>query len=162
MRRAIANILAAACLVLFVVVGFMWVRGYVQAADHVRWEDRGGFRGLFSSRGSVAVYAYDWPVARTVSAGWTWKTSTPIDIAAAEAQKAVVHRSFIGFHFLRDIQPPPSAVAGQRLRGWCLVVPYWFFALLFGLLPLGRFFRMVASAPRRPRPSAPTPEPPAA
>jgi len=148
MRRVIANILAAACLVLFVLVGFMWVRGYA-VADHLRHQDAEGFRGALSSSGDLAFYSYKWPASGPAAdIGWTLQTGQTFDIPAIESDRAAHHRAFIGFHFFRDTTAPKL----YRLHGWCLVLPYWFLTLLFGLVPLGRFLRMTARAPRRAKP----------
>jgi hypothetical protein len=142
MRRNVADAFAILCLLLFALSAFMWVRSYA-VADMLRHRDSAGFEGILSSHGAIALFNYDWSgFAPKVEPGWSFQSAGPIDIAAQEIPRAAHHRKFIGFWFFRNTQL--ESVAGATIPGWCLVLPYWFFALLFSLVPLGRLLRLSA------------------
>lgn len=164
MGRAFGNIITVTYLILFLAFAFMWLRGCV-VSDNLRHHNSTGFRGAVSSRGDLAIYSYEWPQPiPDIETGWNIQTGSTMDISAVELEKAVGHRTFIGFYFFRDskISQPPAT--GRTLRGWCFVVPYWFLTLLVGLLPLGRLLRMTLRDPRRPpaRPASAVPAAPPA
>lgn len=140
MRRALADIFAVACLVLFVAFTLMWVRSFA-VADQFRHQDRAGYEGILSSRGSIALFNYDWSGfgVQLDEQGWAHKTGGPIDVPALELTRASHHRNLAGFWFFRDSRLPH--LTDELLPGWCLVLPYWFFVLLFSLVPLGRVMR---------------------
>lgn len=162
MRRVIANFFAFACLALFIVVGFFWVRSLLRA-DHLRHADASSMRGVLCSRGDVALYSYDWTgfevsdsPGRTPgwTPGWTRESGAPIDIPAEYRSTAAHHRQFLGFWFFRNSELPqaPGQTHGQTLPGWSLVLPLWFLALVFFLVPLGRLLRWRRAMRRRPLP----------
>ena len=140
MRRRLADIIAVLCLVLFVLFAFMWVRSYA-VADQLRHHHDKGFKGVLSSRGSIAIFTYD--TSRFITKtdpGWSFQSGGTIDIAAEELTRAARHHSFLGFWLFHDSKLPQFP--NQILPGRCLVVPYWFFTLLYSLIPLGRLLRM--------------------
>lgn len=141
MRRTLADIFAVLCLLLCILFTFMWVRSF-SAADMLRHRDSAGFEGILSSRGGIAFFNYDWSgFAPKVENGWSFQSAGPIDIPKQELDRARHHRSFIGFWFFRDTQ---LTSVNHTIPGWCLVLPYWFFTLLFSLVPLGRLLRYSA------------------
>lgn len=147
MRRRFADIFAVICVVFLVFFVFMWGRSFF-VADQLRHQDRSGFEGLLSSRGSIALFNYDTSEFNVkTSPGWSFTTGGPISIATEELARASRHRSFVGFWFFRDSKLPQSP--SQPLPGWCLVLPYWFFTLLFALIPLGRLIRVGGRRPAK-------------
>ncbi len=147
MRRVLADIFAVLCLLLCILSAFMWVRSFA-VADMLRHRDAAGFEGVLSSQGAIALFNYDWSgvaFATPIENGWSFQSATPIDIPKQELARARHHRTFIGFWFFRDTQ---LTAIDHIIPGWCLVLPYWFFTLLFSLVPLGRLLRFSAKGKR--------------
>ena len=138
MRRTLADIFAVLCLIFCVLSTYMWVRSHA-VADMLRHRDSAGFEGFLSSRGGLAIFNYDWSgFGPQVENGWSLESAGPIDIAKQELSRARHHRNFAGFWFFRDTQ---LASVNHVIPGWCLVLPYSYFTLLFSLVPLGRLLR---------------------
>jgi hypothetical protein len=140
MRRMLANLFAAGCFVLFVLSAFMWCRSH-GTADQVMYQDSSVRRGALSSRGGLAVFSYDRTgFASEEASGWRVGSGASVSVEEHGLVEANHHRTFLGFWFFRDSKVPGAARA--TMPGWCLIVPYWFFTLLFSLVPLGRALRM--------------------
>ena len=149
MKRRLLNLLTALSLVLCVATVVLWVRSY-WVSDAVLWSSGSGERGAQTIRGTLAFVETDVPHRRT-RVRWDrfygdlpspWEDASP---------PSLPNRLGFGYRFrllptanIRLPNPDPDVPALPPVIGSRIVlVPLWFPAILFALLPAARLYRRV-------------------